>query len=175
MKVILLLVIMTMGCASSMRIGAAGLAGAVGALGGPGMAAVSAGAAVAAVDIYLAEDELGDVEDELVVAEEELVVAAETIEALTTGDVQALVDIQLAKQRKVFEAEMTQAQADNAGFLDKTYDGLIMLMKIGGILLVVFIIGNLYWTWKRKKKGEEAYAEQAKLREELDALKNGDR
>lgn len=140
-------------CSTLMRIGGAAAGGGVGSLGGPLMAGVGAGAGVAAIDAIISENALSDTREELQTAED-------TIKAISTGDVQALVDIELGKLR-----------TENKGAMDSLFDSIISLLKLGSLLGVVVFIGNLVWTWKRKKVGEQSYARQDALEEEIRVLK----
>ena len=153
-RLILIFGLLLCSCSTLMRIGGAAAGGGVGSLGGPLMAGVGAGAGVAAVDAIISENALSETREELQTAED-------TIKAISTGDVQALVDIELGKLR-----------TENKGAMDSLFDSILSLLKLGGLIGVIVFIGNLVWTWKRKKVGEKSYARQDLLESELKDLKD---
>lgn len=113
------------------------LAGAVGgasagSLGGPVTAGLGAGAGWAAGEIAKGNEDLEE--------------AQETIQALTTGDVDALVELKLQEKK-------------DSGFFDSILDGVYDILKIGVIIIAAWMIVQLWISrhiHTKVKKNEES-------------------
>ena len=104
--------------------------GGIGALGGPGTAAAGAG--------------LGYAAGEMAKGNEELEEAKETIQALTTGDVETLV------QKRMEEAK-------EEGFFDTILDGVYDVMILSLILIAGWnLIPMIYTRYVHKKHNEKS-------------------
>lgn len=112
-------------CASLYPIGGAVIGGGIGSLGGPAGAAVGAGAGAAGGQI-LAKDK--DLEE-----------AKEKIEALTTGDVDKLVELRLQ-------------EAKEGGFFDSLLEGVYDFIKLTVLVLVLWNVLPLVYTFLSNKK-----------------------
>jgi hypothetical protein len=93
--------------------------GGAGALAGPGAAALGAGAGWTVGELARGDAELNDAKD--------------TIIAITTGDVDALVEKKL-KEKK------------DSGFFDSILDGVYDLLKIGVIIIAIWMIVQLWFS-----------------------------
>jgi hypothetical protein len=109
-------------------LGGAVVGGATGAIGGPVSAGLAAGA--------------GWTMGELAKGDEELKEAKQTIQALSTGDVNALVELRLEK-------------AKGDGFFDSILDGIYDLLFIGAIGVGLWVILPLWYTRYVHKKHKE--------------------
>ena len=120
--------ILTSGCASLYPIGGAVVGGAAGSLAGPAGAALGAGAGAAGGQI-LAKDK-------------DLKTAQATIQALTTGDVQDLIELQAGKEQSGFDAVI---------------DGIYRVLWLLGVGMALWFI--IPWIWA-KSHVKKAVAKQ---------------
>jgi hypothetical protein len=106
------------------------LGGSAGAIGGPITGGLGAGAGWTVGELARDDESLEE-------ANAEIAEAQETIRALTTGDVQALVDAEMQKQQ---------------GFMAKLEDGIYNILKIVGLLVALMVsIGLIYTRLKCRK------------------------
>jgi hypothetical protein len=120
-------------------IGGAVIGGGIGSIGGPGGAALGAGAGAAVGEILEGDGELKDVK-------EEVVEAREVIQALSSGDVDKLVQKKLEEQK-------------DAGFFDSILDGIYNILFIAAIIITLWIAIPMWYTHyvvKKKIKKEES-------------------
>lgn len=110
---------------SFLPVGGAIIGGGAGSLVGPGGAAIGAGAGAATGQILAGDKKLKE--------------AKETIEALTTGDVDALV-----KKR--------MEEARDGGFFDSILDEFYGLMKLVCLGLILWNAVPLLWTYMLKRE-----------------------
>lgn len=106
--------------------------GSAGSLGGPLSAGLGAGAGWTVGELAKDDEELQDAKD--------------TIQALTTGDVDALVEKKL-KEKK------------DSGFFDSILDGVYDILKIGVIIIAAWMILQLWFSrhiHTKVKKNEES-------------------
>ena len=106
--------------------------GSAGSLGGPLSAGLGAGAGWTVGELAKDDEELQD--------------AKETIQALTTGDVDALVEKKL-KEKK------------DSGFFDSILDGVYDILKIGVIIMAAWMILQLWFSkhiHTKVRKNEES-------------------
>ena len=106
--------------------------GSAGSLGGPLSAGLGAGAGWTVGELAKDDEELQD--------------AKETIQALTTGDVDALVEKKL-KEKK------------DSGFFDSILDGVYDILKIGVIIIAAWMILQLWFSkhiHTKVRKNEES-------------------
>jgi hypothetical protein len=149
----LLLLLLTPSCASMYPVTGAMIGGAAGSLGGPIGAGLGAGAGYAGGALLKTDSELTDAEDEIISL-------TDTVAALTSGDVDELVRLQL--ERTVEEER---------GFLDKTLEGLYTLLEIAAWITGLAILLPMIYIWWRKRQALPYYQAQAKLAEDVQVLK----
>ena len=112
-------------CSSLYPIGGAIIGGAGGSVMGPAGAAVGSGAGAAAGQILAKEKDLEE--------------AQETIKALTTGDVDKLVELRLQ-------------EAKEGGFFDSMLEGVYDFIKLVVLALVLWNVLPLVYTFLSNKK-----------------------
>ena len=120
---LMVIIIMTSGCASFYPIGGAILGGGAGSLAGPAGAAVGAGAGAAAGQILAQDREAADLKEQ--------------IKAITQGDVQKLIELQAGKSKGAF---------------DKVIDGIYQVLWLLGIAAAMWFVLPIVWArWHVKK------------------------
>lgn len=122
---LMVIIIMTSGCSSLYPIGGAIVGGGAGSLGGPVTAAVGAGAGAAAGQILAKDSEATKLKDH--------------IQALTTGDVNKLVELRME-------------EAKSSGFFDSILDEFYSLMKLVCLGLILWNAIPIIWTYLLKKE-----------------------
>jgi hypothetical protein len=106
------------GCASLYPIGGAIVGGAAGSLAGPAGAALGAGA--------------GATGGQMLAKDKDLKEAQATIQALTTGDVQKLIELQAGKEQSGFDAVI---------------DGIYRVLWLLGVGMVLWFV--IPWIWAK--------------------------
>ena len=120
---LMVIIILTSGCASLYPIGGAILGGGAGSLAGPAGAALGAGAGAAAGQIIAQDSETTDLKDQ--------------IKAITQGDVQKLIALQAGKSKGAF---------------DKVIDGIYRVLWLLGISAALWFALPIIWAkWHVKK------------------------
>jgi hypothetical protein len=122
---IIFVVLIFTGCSSLYPIGGAIVGGGAGSLGGPVTAAVGAGAGAAAGQILAKDSETSKLKDH--------------IQALTTGDVNKLVELRME-------------EAKSSGFFDSILDEFYSLMKLVCLGLILWNAIPIVWTYLLKKE-----------------------
>ena len=122
---LMVIIIMTSGCSSLYPIGGAIVGGGAGSLGGPVTAAVGAVAGAAAGQILAKDSEATKLKDH--------------IQALTTGDVNKLVELRME-------------EAKSSGFFDSILDEFYSLMKLVCLGLILWNAIPIIWTYLLKKE-----------------------
>ena len=122
---IIFVVLIFTGCSSLYPIGGAIVGGGAGSLGGPVTAAVGAGAGAAAGQILAKDSETSKLKDH--------------IQALTTGDVNKLVELRME-------------EAKSSGRFDSILDEFYSLMKLVCLGLILWNSIPIVWTYLLKKE-----------------------
>ena len=126
MKYLFIAMTLTLGgCSSLYPVGGAILGGGAGSFGGPVTAAMGAGAGATA--------------GQLLAGDKELKKAKEEIKALSTGDVNKLV-------------QMRMEEAKDGGFFDSVLDGVYSFIKLALLGLVLWNVVPIAITWISHKK-----------------------
>ena len=136
-------------CASMLPVTGAMLGGAGGAIAGPGTAGLGAGAGYALGEMgkqSLEGDEVAD----------QIADIAQTVDALSKGDVEALLAARMGEER---------------GFLDKALDSLYALLKFAAIAIALLLLVPIAYSWYRKKKAIPFYEAQEKLSRDFDEVR----
>lgn len=118
-------------CRSLVPLGGSVLGGGIGALGGPVSGGIGAGLGYGVGEFYVNKKENKNLKD--------------TVVALTTGDVQKLVDLEIKKKR-------------DSGFFDSILGGVYQLITWGAVALAVWVLVPVFYTrfiHKEVKKNKE--------------------
>jgi hypothetical protein len=128
--------------------------GSAGSLGGPVTAGLGAGSGYALGVLMKSERDGSETEEAL----EEI---QETVDALTRGDVNALVQQQLDSKME-----------EERGFLEKTLENLYALLEIAAWVVGLIVLVPLLYAWWRKHKATPYYKAQEALMDEVKDLKD---
>lgn len=123
---------------------------------GTGTALVNPFATPLGITAGWAMGELAKTEGAVEEAEVQIDELTETVKALSTGDVEALV-----KQR------MDKAMNEQRGFFDGIIDEFYSLLKLVAIVATMAFLAHFAWTVHRRKRGESFYAEIEDIKNKL--------
>jgi hypothetical protein len=112
-------ILVTVSCRSLIPLGGAVAGGSVGAIGGPVGGGIGAGLGYTAGELYVSKEKTEKLEA--------------TVQALTTGDVQKLVDLELKKKR-------------DSGFFDSMLGGVYTLITWASVALAAWVLVPVIYT-----------------------------
>jgi hypothetical protein len=136
-------------CASMLPVTGAMIGGAGGAIAGPLTAGLGAGAGYALGD--MAQHSLDDSD-----TDSDIDAIRTHVEAITAGDVEALLSQRIGEERGIF---------------DTALDSLYALLKFAGIVIALLLLVPLAYSWYRKKKAVPFYEAQERLTKEFDEVR----
>ena len=125
---LIVIFILTSGCASLYPVGGAIIGGGAGSLAGPAGAALGAGAGALTGQVIAKDREADDLKDQ--------------IKAITQGDVQKLIEIQAKEHRGTF---------------DKIVDGIYRMLWLGGVCMLLWFVIPWIWAKGHVKKAVEKH------------------
>jgi hypothetical protein len=111
--------VLSISCRSLIPLGGSVVGGGVGAIGGPVSGAIGAGIGYGVGELYVNQKENKELQD--------------TVVALTTGDVQKLVDLEIKKKR-------------DSGFFDSMLAGVYQVITWGAVALAAWVLVPVFYT-----------------------------